>query len=212
MGKIKDMTGSKFGKLTVIKFAGINKNHLATWECLCECGNVAVVLGNSLRTGNTTSCGCVFKDNSKRWYRHGDSHNRLHNLWNGMIQRCSDVNSNTYHRYGGRGIKVCDEWLVYENFRDWAISTGYDAFAPFGKCSLDRIDNEGNYEPSNCRWVSLSEQAKNKSNSRYFTYRGKTLTIREWSDETGIKYRTLVYRIDNNWDTDRVFKGAKHYI
>lgn len=142
---------------------------------------------------------------------HGDSHTRLHNLWNGMIQRCNYPKSKSYHRYGGRGIKVCEEWMIYENFRDWAVSNGYDESAPYRECTLDRVNNNGDYEPNNCRWVKWSEQVTNMSTNHYYTYRDETMTISQWSKKTGIPYHTLLYRI-NNWDVDRVFKGAKHYI
>ena len=205
MGKIKDMAGSRYGKLTVKGLDGV-RNGLAWWLCECECGNTAIVRGTSLRSGQTKSCGCIFKQmNATRWYRHGESHTRLHNLWCGMLQRCYDTNGKEYHRYGGRGIGVCEEWLVYENFRDWAKSTGYDESASFGECTLDRVDNDGNYEPSNCRWISLSEQFINRGNQYTVTYRGETLTVSQWSKKVGIEYRTLLYRIKKGWDLDKAF-------
>lgn len=136
---------------------------------------------------------------------HGESYTRLHKVWNGMKQRCNDPNGKEYDRYGGRGIRVCEEWLSYVNFRDWALANGYDATAPKGVCTLDRIDNDGNYEPSNCRWVSLSEQYANKSNLHYITYCGETLSVSQWSKRTGIKFHTLLYRIKRGWELDKVF-------
>lgn len=138
-------------------------------------------------------------------YKHGESHTRLHNVWTGMKQRCNDSRGKEYHRYGGRGIKVCDEWLDYNNFREWAVSNGYDANAQFGQCTLDRIDNDGDYEPNNCRWVSFAQQCSNKVSRHTYTYRGETLTIGEWSKKTGIAFHTLFYRIKAGWDEKTVF-------
>ena len=139
---------------------------------------------------------------------HGGTGSRLYKVWNGMKQRCNDPNSIAYHRYGGRGIRVCDEWLSYTNFEDWALSAGYDPDAPKGKCTLDRINNDGNYEPSNCRWVSLAEQCATKSSLHTYTYRGETLTVSEWARRTGIEVHTLLYRIKAGWDENTIFTSA----
>ena len=138
-------------------------------------------------------------------YKHGEIKTRLYKVWNTMKQRCNDPNGKEYHRYGGRGIRVCDEWLTYTNFRDWAMENGYDKNAAYGKCTLDRIDNDGNYEPSNCRWISLAEQCNNRVSRHTYTYRGETLTISEWSKRTGIAFHTLFYRIKKGWDENTIF-------
>ena len=144
-------------------------------------------------------------------YKHGETRTRLYNVWNGMKQRCNDPNGKLYHRYGGRGIKVCDEWMDYNNFRDWAMSNGYDENAPHGKCTLDRIDNDGNYEPKNCKWASSIEQSVNKGNNHMITYRGETMTISQWARKMGIEYHTLLYRIKAGWSEDIIF-NPKHTI
>lgn len=205
MGKIKDLTGMKFGRLSVAGFEG--SSHGTTfWLCKCDCGNTVTVKGSSLRIGGTRSCGCLFKEiHARRLSKHGESHTRLHNVWSGMLQRCNDSKSGEYHRYGGRGIKVCEEWLSYVNFRDWALANGYDKDAPPRECTLDRIDNDGNYEPNNCRWVSMREQSLNKSGLHLVTYRGVTMTLTQWSEKTGIKRHTLLYRLKAGWDLDRAF-------
>ena len=130
----------------------------------CDCGNEALVSTKSLRSGNTLSCGCLRDEMiSEVNKKHGMSHkSRLYNVWVGMRQRCSDPNHISYHNYGGRGVRVCDTWNDYTSFEEWSMKNGYDPSAPYGKCTLDRIDVNGNYEPSNCRWVDFKTQANNK--------------------------------------------------
>ena len=168
MGKLIDLSGQKFGRLTVIERAGVTVHgEHAKWVCLCECGNATTVIGKNLRNGNTTSCGCFRKEQmsqiGKANKTHGKSHSRLHMVWAGMIGRCNDPNKPCYKYYGGRGITVCDEWRNnFQAFYDWAMGNGYDPNALYGECTIDRINNDGNYEPSNCRWVTMAEQNNNK--------------------------------------------------
>lgn len=168
MGKLIDLTGQKYGRLTVIERAGRTAHgEHAKWVCLCECGNVTTVIGKNLRNGNTTSCGCAHKEQmsqiGKANRTHGKSHTRLHKVWAGMIGRCYNPRKPYYKWYGGRGITVCDEWRNdFQSFYDWAMANGYDPDAPRWDCTIDRIDVDGNYEPSNCRWVTMAEQNKNK--------------------------------------------------
>lgn len=197
-----DMTGKRFGMLSVLKraenvFSGRNNIH-ATWECLCDCGNIVVVRGYCLRSGNTTSCGCKRKASlSKLMSTHGESKTRLYEIWCGMRKRCNNPASSVYKHYGGRGIKVCDAWENdYETFRDWALENGYKE-----DLSIDRIDTNGNYEPSNCRWATDIEQANNTRANRYITYKGNTLTVAEWCRLLGItksKWEWLMKRNDKN--------------
>lgn len=137
-------------------------------------------------------------------FKHGYSHTRLHNIWIGMRQRCRDVNTREYHRYGGRGISVCEEWEDFEEFRKWALANGYDENAPQGQCTLDRIDNDGNYEPSNCRWATMEEQSLNRpKRSSYYEYNGESHTLYEWANLFGIAYRTLKYRVKTGWSLEK---------
>ena len=139
-----------------------------------------------------------------RGYKHGGTGTRLHGVWITMKQRCNNPNISEYHRYGGRGIKVCEEWLSFANFRDWAMVNGYDPDAPRGECTLDRIDNDGNYEPSNCRWVNLKEQMKNRpKRGLYYEYNGESHTLYDWAKITDKTHNQLRNRIRLGWDIER---------
>lgn len=160
MAVLKDITGQKFGKLTVIKHAKSKKGyHGAMWECVCECGNTIVVNGQNLKSGNTTSCGCIGRENRAASVRtHGMSGSRLHRIWKAMHTRCYNPNSYAYKYYGGRGIQICDEWKDdFQDFYRWSMSHGYAE-----NLTIDRINTNGNYEPNNCRWTTIAEQNKNK--------------------------------------------------
>lgn len=159
MSKINDLTGKKFGKLTIIKYYGSNKNGRALWLCKCECGNYKIILGNSLLSKSTLSCGCYNKESaSKRFTKHNFSNTKLYKVWQGMKTRCYNPKFIYYRNYGGRGITICDEWLNnFKNFYNWAINNGYKE-----GLTIDRINNDGIYEPSNCRWITRAEQNRNQ--------------------------------------------------
>lgn len=129
------------------------------------------------------------------------SHSRLHNIWLTMRQRCEKPNCSTYYKYGAKGIKVCDEWSSFENFRDWSYDNGYT-----DDLTIDRIDPHGNYEPSNCRWVTQKEQQNNRSNNIHLTYKGETRSIIEWSEKSCIPLRILYDRYYRKWDVNRIFE------
>ena len=194
-----DLTNKEFGRLTVIKETeSSNKNR--KWLCKCKCGSITSVYGNDLKSGKTQSCGCIHSEQlAKRNYKHGLSDNRLIGIWRAMKQRCYNQNSQYYYNYGGRGIVVCNEWLHdFQAFYDWAMANGYT-----DNLTIDRIDVNGNYEPSNCRWATRKEQSNNTRANRLITYNGETKTVAQWAKEKHIKYATLEMRLWRGWATER---------
>lgn len=166
--RLIDLSGKRFGKLTVIERVGTDRNKRPLWLCLCDCGTEKLINGSSLRNGDTVSCGCYGKEQRlKSHISHQKTNTRLFNVWQNIKRRCYTKTNPSYKYYGERGISVCEEWRnSFETFREWAYVNGYDETAPKGKCTIDRIDVNGNYEPNNCRWVSMAEQNKNTRRSK----------------------------------------------
>lgn len=165
MPPLIDISGKKFGRLTVVSRAGSRRNGNVLWLCKCDCGNETIQSGYDLRTGHVYSCGCARIDYLKTKKPHlkdGREKERLHRVWRGMHERCEYPKHVSYPNYGGRGIRVCSEWSDYVAFKQWAMSHGYDPAAPRGACTIDRINPDGDYSPENCRWVSNSFQQRNK--------------------------------------------------
>lgn len=204
MANLIDLTGQRFGKLTVLRraenYVKSNGHKESKWVCCCECGNEITVTRTNLKRAR--SCGCSkgkYISDSK--ITHGMSNSRLYRIWQNMKNRCYNPNVDRYDRYGGRGITVCEKWRdSFEAFYKWAIDNGYS-----DELSIDRKDVNGNYTPDNCRWISMEKQADNKSNSRIFEYNGEAHTVSEWSKILDISRDIIWNRIKRGWDIERVF-------
>lgn len=202
--KYKDLTGQRFGYLVAIKPNGKTKNCNIIWDCLCDCGNHTNVTSGNLVRGSITSCGCKRSYTiSEKNKTHGKSGTRLYMVWSRMVTRCTKPSHHAYKDYGGRGITVCEEWKNnYQSFYDWAMKTGYNDNAPMFECTLDRIDVDGNYEPSNCRWVTIKEQARNRRSSRIIEYKGKKYCAVELAEKINMSVDTLKRRLNKGWSVD----------
>lgn len=191
--KMHDLRGYRFGNLTVVSQYR-TPNCRTVCECVCDCGNNATVRVDSLRSGNTTSCGCVGKAaRISANTTHGETHSRLYRIYCDIRTRCYCPTHKSYHNYGGRGIFVCDEWLGdngAENFIKWARSNGYA-----DNLSIDRIDNSKGYSPDNCKWATISEQSNNRRTNLRFEYNGETRTIAEWAKLWNTDYAMTRYWI-----------------
>ena len=197
--RLKDLAGQKFGRLTVISYQGQSK-----WLCKCECGNMKIICAKHLKSGDTKSCGCLNKKQyrinlSKNHYTHRQSSSRLYKIWKGIKDRCLNKNTPKYSIYGARGIIIYKEWLDdFMNFYNWAMANGYN-----DSLTIDRINVNGNYEPSNCRWVNQKIQQRNRRNNHLLTYMNETHCISEWAEIYNIKPLTLLARISRGWDLEK---------
>ena len=211
MGKLIDLTGQRFGRLTVIKRADNTAHGEACWVCQCDCGNTVVVIGVHLRSHHTKSCGCLQKQISSDILAKvnvkcdGRSKTRLYRIWVSMIKRCQYSKQDSFERYGGRGITVCQEWQDFDTFAFWARASGYGE-----KLSIDRIDVNGNYCPENCRWATAKEQQRNTRYNRNIEYDGRMQSVSAWAEELGINVVTLFGRLYRGWPVERALTEPVH--
>ena len=205
----KDLSGMRFGRLTVLGRSEKGKPKKVYWNCLCDCGNAVTVRSDMLLCGNTRSCKCLLKEvateNGKSnagKIMYGDSKERIHNIWNLIKYRCEDSTSPAYKNYGARGITVCAEWSNgvegYFAFKKWSLENGYSIDK-----SIDRIDNDKGYSPENCRWTNNETQSNNKRNNLILEHNGESHTASEWAKISGIPYKTFINRVYLGWDIER---------
>lgn len=206
MSKRLNLVGQKFGRLTVLNYA-YTKNGRAYWECKCDCGNKTFVCTYRLTGGITKSCGCLHSEQvSKRMSTHKLSKTPLYDTFCRMKFRCYNKNNPDYKYYGLKGIKICSEWLEdFKTFYDWSLANGYKK-----GLTIDRINVNGNYEPSNCRWVSWKVQQNNRSNNHLITYNNQTHTLSEWANLLNMPVSRLVRRLSSlHWSVERAFTTPK---
>jgi hypothetical protein len=196
-----DLTGKRFNKLEVIEFTN-NRNSSGEflWLCQCDCGNKTEVSTNDIKNGYIKSCGCLKGknqfENPKHLYQ---KHYHLYQRWKGIKKRCYNPNYESYDIYGDRGIKVCDAWQEFESFLEWSLENGFNK-----SLQIDRIDSNGDYEPSNCRWVTPKENSNNKRNNRLITIDGEEKTVAEWARIAGVTKKTITDRINRGWPKDQL--------
>ena len=200
MGAKIDLTGQRFGRWLVLAETDRRICGNVGWLCKCDCGTIKTVSALGLRSGGSTSCGCY---NREITTKHGMGRTRLHGIWCKMRDRCQNPHSASADRYFDRGIKICDEWAnSFEAFRDWALANGYS-----DELSIDRIDNNGNYEPSNCRWATLTEQGRNKRNNVMLTCNEETHCLTEWAEITHQPMHRLSQRHFRGWSDEEIIFG-----
>lgn len=205
--KALNLVGRTFGRLIVLKRSENRPGDNSRWLCRCYCGIEKVFDSGNLLKGRSTSCGCLRKEKAKiQCVTHGHcrrtGRSRTYSVYSNMISRCCCSTNSRYSDYGGRGINVCDRWR--ESFEAFLEDMGE---CPYG-LTIERIDNNGNYSPENCRWATRKEQGRNKRTSRFLTYNGKTMTLIEWSEETNIPVKVIYSRINRcGWSIERALAG-----
>lgn len=203
MAKFKDLSGVRFGRWLVIEKAerpeGVKRTS-AYWKCKCDCGNVRVVSSRGLLSGTSQSCGCLIVE--KHQTQRGLSNSKLYNCWRSMKKRCYTKSCKSYPNYGGRGIKICEEWKDdFLAFYEWAVNNGYA-----DNLSIDRIDNDKGYFPDNCRWVDATVQNNNRRNNDKIVFQGMEKSVSEWSRITGINRKTISERLKRGWSVEQALK------
>jgi len=192
--RFENLTGRRFGRLIAVEYLG-KKGTAALWRCVCDCGIEKVFHRSAIASGHTQSCGCIRKESPNR-ITHGMAGTLTYKTWAGMVQRCTNPNEDSFRHYGGRGIKIDPRWLDFDNFlADMGTK-------PKGM-SIDRIDNNGNYEPGNCRWATPSQQHNNMRSNRLLTLNGRTQNVTQWANELGVKPNLIFQRLHYGWSDER---------
>nr|DAM13535.1 MAG TPA: helix-turn-helix domain protein [Caudoviricetes sp.] len=210
---IDDLFGKRFGRLTVLDTESYVKNKKRYVECVCECGNRKFYRVDMLKSGNTSSCGCLKKEQDKKnlitkHFTHGMSKTRLYKEYFGIKQRCYDKNHDSYKHYGARGIGMCDEWVnSVESFMKWSLENGYN-----DSLTIDRIDNNKDYSPENCRWSTPKNQSNNKRNNLIAEVNGEILTIAEIAEKYGFKYETIRRRYNHGNRGEKLIRPLKRVL
>lgn len=209
MAMAKELLNQQFGDLTVTQKLDSRKGHMH-WLCRCKCGKIAEVSTGNLNSGHTKSCGCLQKKRSAEIKMvHGlykdatGKRTKLYHVWGGMKERCFNQNHQAYKDYGRRGITVCEEWLEYAVFHDWAMKSGYKQ-----GLSIERINNDGNYEPANCEWIPRLHQAANRRNVRMITHDDVTLTASEWGKRLNLNPKNILNRLRRGWSVEEALTNS----
>lgn len=195
-----NLIGKKFNRLTILSI--FNQKNKKYCVCRCDCGKIATIRLDHIKSQETKSCGCYNQEvASKRMKTHGMSKSRIYKIYNNMERRCKDITYPQYYLYGGRGINICEEWSKsFCSFYKWAINNGYKE-----NLTIDRIDNNKSYCPENCRWVTMLEQSNNRRTNSFVDYNGETHTFAQWERILGFPRSTLSYRFKKGWDKKRAF-------
>lgn len=198
---LKVIKGDRYGRLTIIneiKQIGNGRRFL----CKCDCGNKKEVNLSKLTSDNTKSCGCLQQESRKKSTKtHGMVGSRLYNIWNGIRERCTNPKSSIYSHYGGRGIKLSDQWLDFTSFMHWSLSNGYE-----NDLTIERKDVNGDYCPENCKWVSMEHQNLNKRNTLLVEYKGEIKPLKTWCEELGLGYVRIWKRLNKGWTPNEAFE------
>ena len=205
-----NLLGERFTRLVVVESMGKNNKGQYIWKCQCDCKNFVTVSTSALRSKNTRSCGCIHKEQlskrnkeNRKWYT---KHPRLKRIWDAMKHRCENPNNETYNYYGGKGICVCREWQDFYLFEKWSLNNGYG-----DHLTIDRIDENKDYCPENCRWTDMTTQNNHKSNNKYLEYKGEVKTLAEWCRELNLSYHRTKARLNVcGWTVEQAFDTEKY--
>jgi hypothetical protein len=200
MSKYIDLTGQRFGRLTALSYEGRSKQYDALWRCICDCGAQCQVRAGALRGGHTQSCGCLQRERTRASHlSHGLTNSKLYGVWSEMKRRCSNSHDTAYGDYGGRGITVCEEWGRFEPFYEWARENGYQE-----GLTIERVNNNAGYEPSNCVWATQAVQNRNMRSNIILDFHGQRIKLIEWADSLGIPADIFHTRVRRGWSAERV--------